>query len=77
MKASLPSPDHSDAKRREFLIARVRWKVETVNRKSQIGNCRAPWEGDWRLAIAEERVAMAEERLREVEERMKKAECGF
>lgn len=31
---------------------------------------RAPWEGDWRLAIAEERVAAAEERLREAEARM-------
>ena len=28
------------------------------------------WEGDWRLAIAEERVALAEQRLALVEERM-------
>lgn len=30
-----------------------------------------PWEGDWRLAIAEERVAMAQAKLAAVEQRVK------
>lgn len=71
MRANLPSPGRGAPTRRGFLIARTRWKTEVTNRKSQIGNSQAPWEGDWRLAIAEERVATAEERLRKVEERIK------
>ena len=31
----------------------------------------APWEGDWRLAIAEERVAMAQARLAATEQRLR------
>lgn len=31
----------------------------------------APWEGDWRLAIAEERVAMARAKLAAAEQRVK------
>ena len=31
----------------------------------------APWEGDWRLAIAHERVAMAQAKLAAAEQRVK------
>lgn len=31
----------------------------------------APWEGDWRLAIAEERVAMAQTKLAAAEQRVR------
>lgn len=32
---------------------------------------RKPWEGDWRLAIAEERVVMAQAKLAAAEQRVK------
>ncbi len=36
----------------------------------------SPWEGDWRLAIAEERVAMAQAKLVAAEQRVKEL-AGF
>ena len=43
---------------------------ETGIRKSKNGNSPAPWEGDWRLAIAEERVTMAQAKLAAAEQRV-------
>jgi hypothetical protein len=68
MKANPHSPDYGAGNDRELLIAEMR---EIIDRLANTGKSRVPWEGDWRLAIAEERVAMAEARLRQVEDRIK------
>lgn len=39
--------------------------------RSEAGTPRAPWEGDWRLAIAEERVTVAQAKLAAAEQRLK------
>jgi hypothetical protein len=71
MKPNPLSPDYGAGNERELLIAEMR---EIIDCMAKTGKSQVPWEGDWRLAIAEERVAMAEARLRQVEDRIKNAE---